>query len=67
MQVLRLAGDGQLGWHGRRWEISKALRRQPVGLELVGSRALVHCCRTPMRELDLATGVSRPIPVTFIG
>src|ERR1700685_4654469 len=65
MKLMRLAGDGQLNWLGRRWEISKALRRQPVGLELLGPRALVYFCRTPVRELDIATGMSYPIPVAF--
>ena len=54
MQVMRLAGEGQLGWCGRRWEISRALRRQRIGLELLGSRAIVYFCRTPVRELDQA-------------
>lgn len=65
-KVLRLAGEGQLNWRGRRWEISKALRRQPVGLELIGPRALVYFCRTPLRELDLATGTSSPISLAFL-
>jgi transposase InsO family protein len=67
MKIMRLAGDGQLNWLGRRWEISKALRRQPVGLELIGSRALVYFCRTPLRELDTETGTNSPIPVAFAG
>jgi transposase InsO family protein len=62
MQVVRLAGEGQLSWSGRRWEISKALRRQPIGLQVVGERAIVYFCRTPLRELDRATGTSYPIP-----
>lgn len=61
MQVLRLAGEGQLGWRGRRWEISNALRGQRVGLELLGDRALVYFYRTPLRELDLKTGRSLPL------
>jgi transposase InsO family protein len=65
MELRRLGGDGQLGWRGRRWDISQALRRQTVGLSLAGSRALVYFCRTPMRELDLSTGASLPIPVDF--
>jgi transposase InsO family protein len=62
MQVVRLAGAGQLSWCGRRWDISNALRRQPIGLEVVGERAIVYFCRTPLRELDRATGTSYPIP-----
>jgi transposase InsO family protein len=61
MLVARLAGDGQLGWRGRRWEISNALRRQTVGIELLADRAIVYFCRTPLRELDLKTGRSLPL------
>lgn len=67
MQVLRLAGEGQLTWAGRRWGISRALRRQTVGLELIGDRAIVYFCRTPLRELDRATGASFPIPIDLTG
>jgi transposase InsO family protein len=67
MKVMRLAGDGQLYWLGRRWEISQALRRQPVGVALVGTRALVYFCRTPLRELDTMTGTCTPLPVAFAG
>ena len=66
MQVLRLSGEGQLGWCGRRWEISRALRRQRIGLDLVGDRAIVYFCRTPIRELDRATGASYPIPMNVL-
>ena len=58
---LRLGGDGQLSWRGRRWEISNALRRQVVGIEQVGDRAVVYFCRTPMRELDLQAGTASPL------
>ena len=63
MQVLRLAGEGQLGWRGRRWEISGSLRGQLVGVEILGERAVVYFCNTPIRELDLRTGAAYPIPV----
>jgi transposase InsO family protein len=65
--VVRLAGQGQLWWSGRRYEISRALRGQLVGLELLGERALVYFCRTPLRELDLRTGRSFPIPIDVAG
>jgi transposase InsO family protein len=58
MQVVRLAGEGQLCWGGRRWEISNALRRQNVGLEQIGDRVIVYFCTTPLRELDLSTGTN---------
>lgn len=67
MEVLRLAGEGQLGWRGRRWEISNALRHQRIGLELLGDRAIVYFCRTPLRELDRTTGTSYPIPIDVHG
>lgn len=59
--VVRLAGEGQLWWKGRRYETSGALRRQTVGLEQIGDRVLVYYCGTPLRELDLRTGASTPI------
>jgi transposase InsO family protein len=58
MQVVRLAGEGQLGWAGRRWEISNALRRQTVGLEQIGDRVIVYFCKTAIRELNLRTGTN---------
>jgi len=62
VEALRLAGAGQLGWRGRRWEISYALRGQLVGVEAIADRAIVYFCRTPLRELDLSTGASSVIP-----
>lgn len=67
MQRKRLGGEGQLSWRGHRWEISMALRRQLVGIEEIGERAVVYFCRVPMRELNLCTGASYPIPVDLIG
>lgn len=63
MQTVRLAGEGQLSWAGRRWEISNALRRQLVGLARIGDRVIVYFCRTPIRELDRSSGRSFPMPV----
>ncbi len=62
LEVAQLGCDGQLGWRGRRWEISNALRRLPVGIEVMEDRAIVYFCRTPMRELDLRTGKAVPLP-----
>jgi hypothetical protein len=67
MQVMRLAGEGQLWWNGRRWEISNALRRQSVGLQRMGDRVIVYFCRTPVRELDIRTGAAFPIPSRIPG
>jgi transposase InsO family protein len=58
METAQLGCDGQLRWRGRRWEISNALRRKVVGIQVLDSRAVVYFCRTPMRELDLATGAT---------
>ena len=61
LEVHRLGQEGQLGWRGRRWEISNALRGLLVGIEVLESRAIVYFCRTPMRELNLETGEAVPI------
>lgn len=66
MLALQLGGEGQLNWRGKRWEISNALRGLRIGIEMLGSRALVYFCRTPMRELDLETGRALPIPTNPI-
>jgi transposase InsO family protein len=58
MRVVRLAGEGQLRWEGRRWDISNALRSQLVGLEQIGDRVIVYFYNTPLRELDLQTGTN---------
>jgi transposase InsO family protein len=62
-EVLRLAGEGQLGWKGQRWEISAALRGQRVGLQQCGDRVLVHFCNMALREIDLRTGQNVALPV----
>jgi len=60
--VLRLAGEGQLNWLGRRWEISRALRGQLVGLQQSEDRVLVYFCNVALRELDLRTGQNKTLP-----
>jgi hypothetical protein len=65
MQVVRLAGEGQLCRGGRRWEISNALRRQLVGLEQIGDRVIVFFHNTPLRELDLCSGTNTLISDTI--
>jgi Integrase core domain len=64
--VRTLGGDGQLGWRGKRWEISRALRRQTVGIEVIGQRALVYFCNAPIRELDLISNRALPLPVDLL-
>ena len=61
-EVHRLAGAGQLGWHGQRWEISRALRNQLVGLQVSGERVVVYFCNIPLREIDLQTGANSVLP-----
>jgi transposase InsO family protein len=58
-----LAGEGQLCWLGRRWEISRALRGQQIALEVNGDRVLVHYCNITLREFDLRSGANIVLPV----
>jgi transposase InsO family protein len=58
MRIIRLAGEGQFHWSGRRWETSNALRRQLVALEQIDERLIVYFCSTPLREIDLRTGTN---------
>lgn len=67
MEVVPLHGQGRLFWQQRRWEVSRALRRQRVGIEVIADRAIVYFCNTPIRELHLPTGACFPIPVDLIG
>jgi transposase InsO family protein len=67
MEVVRLHSQGQFSWQKRRWEVSRALRNQRVGLERVGDRAILYFCKTPIRELHLPTGVSFAIPTKILG
>lgn len=67
MEVVPLHGQGQLFWQQRRWEVSRALRRQRVGIEVIADRAIVYFCNTPIRELHLPTGACFPIPADLIG
>jgi len=60
--VRRLAGEGQLSWRGQRWEVSRALRHQLVGLQQVGDRMLVHFCNMALREINLRTGRNIALP-----
>lgn len=66
MEVVRLHSEGQFHWHYRRWDVSRALRHQCVGIERIGDRAIVYFCRTPIRELHLPTGMSSALP-TVVG
>jgi transposase InsO family protein len=57
-KVCRLAGEGQLSYKGKRWEISRALRGQLVGLQRNGSRILIYYCNMAVREINLETGAN---------
>ncbi len=67
MEVVRLYGQGQVTWQKRRWEVSRALRNQCVGIERIGDRAIIYFCQTPIRELHLPTGTSFALPVPILG
>jgi len=62
MEPFRLSREGQLQWRGKRWEISRALRNQHVGLRQMEHRLLIYFCHTIVREIDLETGRSVAIP-----
>lgn len=62
-EVHRLAGQGQLYWQGKRWDISRALRGQLVGLHRTGDRVLVHFCNVALREIDLRTAHNIVLPI----
>jgi len=66
METVRVTKDGRMQWGKRRWEVSAADRGQLIGIEVVGDRALVYCCKTAIRELDLKSGKSLPIPSDVI-
>lgn len=63
--VRRLGVNGALWLNGVRWEISRALAHEYVALERVGERILVRYCRTTVREIDLVSGCSLPVPVNL--
>lgn len=65
IEPFRLSSQGQLQWHGQRWEISRALRNQLVGLQRIEQRALVYFCNTIVREIDLRTGRCLAIPLSW--
>jgi transposase InsO family protein len=65
--VVRTLGvEGQLSWRGKRWEVSRALRRQTVGIEVMDQRAIVYFCNAPIRELDLFAQTALPLPVDLL-
>lgn len=61
--VLRLNGNGQMHWQNRRWDVSRALQNQSVGIEVTGDRAIVFFCSTPVLELLPESGATAALPV----
>ena len=47
-----LGSQGQLKLAGQRWEISKALAREPVRLVRIGERILIYYCNSLLKEID---------------
>lgn len=66
IEPFRLSSQGQLQWRGQRWEISRALRNQLVGLQRIEQRVLIYFCNTVVREIDLHTGRCLAIPLRSI-
>jgi transposase InsO family protein len=62
MEVRKLSSEGKLSWRGRRWEISRALRSQQVGIHTIEDRVLVFYCNTALRELSLTSPGSIVLP-----
>jgi transposase InsO family protein len=67
LEPFRLSRQGQLQWRGQRWEISRALRHQLVGLQRIEQRVLVYFCNTIVRQIDLRTGRGLTIPFAVPG
>ena len=61
--AIHLNDHGQMHWQGRRWDVSRALQNQTVGLEVIGDSALVYFYNTPVQELHLKTGTTVALPV----
>jgi len=61
-EVHRLNGEGRLNWRGQRWEVSRALRHQRVGLQRCQERILVYFCNLALREIHLHTGQNIILP-----
>lgn len=51
-EVKYLGSQGQLKLAGQRWEISKALAREPVRLVRIGERILIYYCNSLLKEID---------------
>lgn len=63
--VRRIGVNGGLWLNNKRWEVSRALRKQYVALEQVDERILVRYCRTTVREIDLRAGRSVAVAINL--
>jgi hypothetical protein len=61
--LMRLNENGQMHWLNRRWDVSRALAHQTVGIEVTGPRAIVYFCNTPVLELRPENGSMAALPV----
>ena len=52
-EVQQLGSQGQLKLDGQRWEITKALAREPVRLVRLPGRILVYYCNSLLKEIDI--------------
>ena len=55
---------GALAWGGRRFFVSEALVGEWVRVDELAGLVLVTFCNTTLREIDLATGASRPVKLS---
>jgi transposase InsO family protein len=63
MNAVKLNDHGQLNWNDRRWDVSRALQGQKVGIERIGHRILIYYCNTPVLEMDADTRQTMALPV----
>lgn len=62
-KVIRLNQNGQMHWLNRRWDVSRALANQTVGVEVTAQHAIVYFCNTPVLELQPENGRTQALPV----
>lgn len=61
-RVRTISQEGVVNFNGQQYFISRALVGQHVQIDLLEDRAVVWFCNTAVREFDLTTGTSYPIP-----
>jgi transposase InsO family protein len=60
--VRKVRENGGVCMHGQSYFVSRALIGENVQLEILENRVAVWFCRTLVREFDLQTGCSHPVP-----